>query len=69
MTRYDRENRQWIPQCPYGDVCSGCDALGYCTRAEEDYANTLAGSMENLQREVRELGRMILATFRRRRAR
>ncbi len=31
---YDFEKRAWVGQCPHGDVCSGCDALGYCTRAE-----------------------------------
>lgn len=32
--RYDRGNHKWIGQCPHGDVCSGCDARGYCTREE-----------------------------------
>lgn len=31
---YDYLAHKWTGRCPYGDVCSGCDALGYCTRAE-----------------------------------
>ena len=33
---YDREAHSWNPRCPHGDDCSGCDALGYCTREEAD---------------------------------
>lgn len=29
---YDREKNVWVPQCPYGDICTGCDAQGYCSR-------------------------------------
>jgi hypothetical protein len=31
--RYDHEARKWVPQCPYGDICTGCDAAGECARA------------------------------------
>lgn len=30
---YDHDANKWVPQCPYGDVCSGCDAAGECSRA------------------------------------
>ena len=33
-THYDHEMHQWVGQCPHGDVCTGCDARGYCTREE-----------------------------------
>lgn len=36
---YDHTTNTWTPQCPYGDVCSGCDAAGKCSRANSaDYA-------------------------------
>lgn len=25
-------NGKWEPQCPFGDMCSRCDAIGYCER-------------------------------------
>lgn len=31
--RYDHRARRWWPQCPHGDECSGCDAIGRCTKA------------------------------------
>lgn len=31
---YDFVLRRWTGACPMGDVCSGCDALGYCSRME-----------------------------------
>lgn len=31
--RYDHDAHTWVPQCPYGDICSGCDAAGECSRA------------------------------------
>jgi hypothetical protein len=43
--RYDYERNQWVPQCPYGDVCTGCDAAGRCTRViltEDEYLDHLA---------------------------
>jgi len=33
LPTYDHERNEWIPQCPYGDVCSGCDVNGKCSRA------------------------------------
>lgn len=33
---YDYRMHKWVPQCPYGDVCSGCDVRGYCTMKERD---------------------------------
>jgi hypothetical protein len=30
---YDVARNQWVRQCPHGDVCTGCDAVGRCTRA------------------------------------
>jgi hypothetical protein len=30
---YDHEAHQWVPQCPHGDICTGCDAAGVCSRA------------------------------------
>lgn len=32
---YDYEKHRWVPQCPYGDICSGCDAAGACSRAPQ----------------------------------
>lgn len=32
---YDFERHEWNPQCPHGDICTGCDARGYCTRMED----------------------------------
>lgn len=31
---YNMELHRWEPQCPYGVMCSGCDAAGLCTRME-----------------------------------
>lgn len=28
LAKYDGNG--WIPSCPYGDCCSGCDAAGKC---------------------------------------
>ena len=42
---YDHHGHKWIGQCPYGDVCTGCDARGFCTR-EEPVAARLDGSSE-----------------------
>ncbi len=47
--RYNYATNQWEPQCPHGDVCSGCDARGRCTRViitEDEYLDYLA-SMED----------------------
>lgn len=33
--RYDRACDTWEPQCPHGDICSGCDAAGYCERGRD----------------------------------
>lgn len=30
---YDHARHAWVPQCPYGDICTGCDAAGECARA------------------------------------
>lgn len=38
---YDYERHSWRGVCPYGDVCSGCDARGYCTRMEDREARRL----------------------------
>lgn len=27
---FDRELRAWVPMCPHGDRCSGCDVDGWC---------------------------------------
>lgn len=29
-------NGKWEPQCPYGDWCSRCDAIGYCERVKNE---------------------------------
>jgi hypothetical protein len=40
---YDYETHRWTRKCPYGDVCSGCDARGYCTRMEPGERETNDG--------------------------
>jgi hypothetical protein len=58
---YDIASNQWVPQCPYGDVCTGCDAAGRCSRAPrqarderdpfaDDVLNRLAQSNQDYQR-------------------
>ena len=32
-------NGAWEPQCPYGDMCSRCDAIGYCERVASSPAS------------------------------
>lgn len=29
---YDYAEDRWDPQCPHGDLCTGCDAEGRCSR-------------------------------------
>lgn len=29
---YSRSRAAWIPKCPHGDLCSGCDVDGVCSR-------------------------------------
>lgn len=29
---YNHRLHRWKPRCPFGDVCTGCDAQGYCSR-------------------------------------
>lgn len=29
---YEPDSNTWAPCCPHGDICTGCDALGACTR-------------------------------------
>lgn len=29
---YDLEQHRWSPRCPFGDVCTGCDAARRCSR-------------------------------------
>lgn len=43
--RYDYERNKWVPQCPYGDVCTGCDAAGRCTRVCEHVNVTRAAPL------------------------
>lgn len=33
---YDPLTGRWTPSCPFGDLCSGCDAIGKCSRMEID---------------------------------
>lgn len=42
---YDRDRHAWVPQCPHGDVCTGCDARGYCTREESRNTICLAPAL------------------------
>jgi hypothetical protein len=33
LPHYDYAADAWVPRCPHGTVCSGCDAAGRCSMA------------------------------------
>lgn len=52
--RYDHVKNAWVPRCPFGDLCSGCDASGGCSRVPAVLARNLRESRERGEKSLRE---------------